>query len=370
MGFMRRRGAKEPSSGSWQDQNRGAQTISVMVFDGDDDLAVVGESYYQEDLWRVVGGRTWEPVRHQIVAVLVPEPQNAVDPNAVSVWVDAAKVGYLSRADASRLVTGLRAMMEREGMPVAIPGVIVGGGQREDGLGRLGVFLRYDPTDFGLQPTQRPPERTGGEVARPMDTGERELAATGSHLAWLYALPADTMTAIRELRHLLETEIDPIERHYCFNELERRLYRARDVFASALDEYDYLIRQHDVEMEGIREALLAELGQLPVLETYKQASIRHQKRGDLVGARRWAQRGLVLYGSECCRPEAVEDLQQRVARCDARLSNPAEGSASAPATETLTCQTCGSDFERVRVQGRKPRQCPACKDNKAGNPMP
>ena len=39
---------------------------------------------------------------------------------------------------------------DRYGQPVALNGVIVGGGIREDGPGRLGVFLRHDPADFGL----------------------------------------------------------------------------------------------------------------------------------------------------------------------------------------------------------------------------
>ena len=33
---------------------------------------------------------------------------------------------------------------------VLLVGVIAGGGIREDGPGRLGVFLRHDPADFDL----------------------------------------------------------------------------------------------------------------------------------------------------------------------------------------------------------------------------
>lgn len=31
------------------------------------------------------------------------------------------------------------------------------------------------------------------------------------------------------------------------------------------------------------------------------------------------------------------------------------------ATETLTCQTCGNNWGRERVRGRKPKECPPCK---------
>ena len=55
----------------------------------------------------------------------------------------------------------LIAMQEREGKPIALEGVIVGGGMRDDGPGRLGVFLRYDPEDFGLSTS---PEAKGADV--------------------------------------------------------------------------------------------------------------------------------------------------------------------------------------------------------------
>jgi hypothetical protein len=68
----------------------------------------------------------------------------------VAVWVQGLKVGHLSRANARRYRPGLLGLQRRYGQPVALSGVIVGGGIREDGPGRLGVFLRHDPTDFGL----------------------------------------------------------------------------------------------------------------------------------------------------------------------------------------------------------------------------
>ena len=125
--------------------------IEVALLDGNDDLDVVGESYYQENLWRLVGPR-WpdERVRQPVYAVLIAEDDNPYDANAVAVWVQGLKVGHLSRANARRCRPGLLGLQRRYGQPVALSGVIVGGGIREDGPGRLGVFLRHDPTDFGL----------------------------------------------------------------------------------------------------------------------------------------------------------------------------------------------------------------------------
>jgi len=125
--------------------------IEFVLLDGNDDLDVVGESYYQENLWRLVGPR-WpdERVRHPVYAVLIAEDDNPYDANAVAVWVQGLKVGHLSRANARRYRPGLLSLQRRCGQPVALSGVIVGGGIREDGPGRLGVFLHHDPADFGL----------------------------------------------------------------------------------------------------------------------------------------------------------------------------------------------------------------------------
>lgn len=76
---------------------------------GDGRLQVVGESFYQEALEIVARGDTFEreiashlPVR----VVLVPEPENPFDDNAVRVDVSrgeaSLKVGYLAREQAAQ----------------------------------------------------------------------------------------------------------------------------------------------------------------------------------------------------------------------------------------------------------------------------
>jgi hypothetical protein len=125
--------------------------MEAVLLKGAKDLDVVGESYYQENLWHLVGPhRRDERVRSAIHALLVAEDANPYDTNAVAIWIEGLKVGHLSRAVARRCRPGLLHLQEHYGQPIAIEGVIVGGGIREDGPGRLGVFLRYDPADFGL----------------------------------------------------------------------------------------------------------------------------------------------------------------------------------------------------------------------------
>ena len=341
--------------------------MRVQVLDGRVDLDVVGESHYQEDLWHLAGGRRnpEERVRVAVCAVLVPEADNPYDSNAVAIWVDGLQVGHLSRDDAQRYRPGLLALQQEHGMPVALRGVIVGGGIREDGPGMLGVFLNHNPADFGLQTPSVP------HLGPRMRTGLSEAAAIYGadhtyHLSWLGELPQDDIRAITILRQLLVRETDPLDRHFMYAQLENLLYRSRGAFVSALDEYDQACRRHDAEMDDIRQAFMAEWGEVPVLEIYRQMAIRQQKAADFEQALWWAERGLTVYGDDAARPEAVEDLRRRAAAYRVRrmpvsqLSHARVPLYGQPATETLVCSDCGRDFQRDRVRGRKPMRCPDC----------
>lgn len=293
-----------------------------MQLGGRHDLEVVGESFYQDSLWQLVGRRTTDRVRLTIDAVLLAEHDNPHDANAVSVWIEGAKVGHLSRADAAAYRAGLLALELEHGAPIALVGVVVGGGIRADGPGMLGVWLHHDPADFGLVDPVPPP---GPAVARSMRTGLTEALSTDADddsydLSWLYRVPADPIAAIRHLRQLLDEDPDPIDRHFMFCELEDLLYKSRDAFASAFDEYDETCVRHDAEMDGIRDALLTKFGVVPVLDTYRQMSIRQQKAKNWPLAAWWAKRGLDLYADRAARPEAVDDLRRRLAAYQAKLA--------------------------------------------------
>src|SRR6266487_5225174 len=176
------------------------------LYDGHVDLEVVGESHYQDNLWRLIGGRSSpnERARVDIHAVLVAETDNHYDANAVSVWIGGLKVGYLSRDDAQRYQPGLLALQKKHGQPIALPGVIVGGGMREDGPGRLGVFLRHDPVDFGLPGVSSPPPPESRMRTGLSDAFATDAADASYDLAWMNDLPEDDIRAIPMLRRLLE----------------------------------------------------------------------------------------------------------------------------------------------------------------------
>jgi len=337
------------------------QSIEVTLCDGDETLEVVGESHYQEALWSLVGGPTTEHVRLDVIAILLQEPTNAYDSNAIAVWVNGLRVGYLSRDNAVLYRPGLLALYQKHGgIPVALNGEIVGGGQRGDGIGYLGVFLRHDPADFGLAAA---PTSDGTHVR----TGRHEAGASVFELG---DLPQDDAGAIKQLRRLLEQEPDPLVRHFAYAELEHRLYHCRDVFTSALDEFDAACQAHDHEMDGFRLALVAQFGGMPLLETYRQMCVRKQKARLWQEVITWADRGVVLYGEDALDPEFVNDLKKRGTHAAEKL-NPAPRAPrpvravaprTDPSTEVLECRQCNSTFTRIVTRGRKPTLCPTCRE--------
>lgn len=376
MGLLRRLlGGGEQTTGrrpAWGPEQRPAwmrDGMEVELYEGQETLQVVGEASYQDNLWRIVGGRRSPDgrVREDAFAVLAAEPDNLYDASAVAVWIQGLKVGYLSREDAQRYRPGLLALEEQCGKPIALAGVISGGGMRADGPGRLGVFLDHDPADFGLRPVPKSPPSGPSMRTGLSDALATDQADDSYDMRWLSDLPVDELRAIKMLRQLLERETDAIDRHFMHAHLQTLLYRSRDVFASALDEYDQACQQHDAEMDGIRTAFIAKWGQVPVLELYRQMAIRQQKAKNLGQALWWAERGIAIYGTDCARPEAVEDLQKRADYFRRKLnpqppqSHPRPVRSDQAEIEVLICGACGRQFERIRVRGRKPTHCPECR---------
>lgn len=273
-------------------------------------LGVVGESYYQDNLWSLVGGRN-DParrVRKEIIAVLTPEPNNLADSEAIAVFIEGLKVGHLSFADARLYGPGVRALQDSYGQRVALGGVITGGGVREDGLGMLGVFLNVNPDDFDL-------ESSGSDEDEPT-----ESIGYSDELERMTSLPMTDVSAIAELRRFLVQEPNPIRRHYVYADIEARLYRCRDMFASALDDYDQTCSEHDAEMDDICNAFMAEMGAVPALALYRQMAIRQQKIHDYRTALRWAERGIALYSGRAANAEGLKDLRHRAAMYRAKLA--------------------------------------------------
>lgn len=106
---------------------------------------VAGESHYQEALREIVGPTAGEEVAVDTEALLVPEPSNPHDPNAVMVRIDEKLVGYLPRDEAVAYAPALAELGER-GRTGACKARIAGRGG-ETGTSNLGVFLRLPDPD-------------------------------------------------------------------------------------------------------------------------------------------------------------------------------------------------------------------------------
>lgn len=335
--------------------------MTVTLVEGDCDLDVVGESYRQQNLWNIVGGHTDQYIKQPIVAVLVPE-NNPHDPNAIAVYINGLMVGYLPREIAAKYRPGLNRLMKEHQHPIALAGQVIGGGRRDDGIGNLGVFLKHDPADFVESPEASLHESH-------IRTGAHDIAAHNG-LRWRDDIPDDDIQAIPYLRRLLRREQKPIERHFIYGELERRLYHSRGAFNSALIEYDEVSRQHDAEMDTVLPALKASFGGIPLLATYRQACIRHQHAKSWEEALWWVERGLTLYGEDALDPEFPSDLNARRERCTAEIERQHRAHTShrtaraepSSSIETLTCISCGTKFERPRTRGRKPSECSNCRN--------
>jgi len=131
--------------------------VELVGLSEDGRLKVVGESHYQPALQLIANGRVFgtDFADHgPVQALLVPEPQNPFDQNAVRVDIlisdrQSVKVGYLSRAVAPRYQPQLLQLQDRRRIGTC-PGRLTGGGP-----GRYyGVYLHVAPPDRLLTPMQ------------------------------------------------------------------------------------------------------------------------------------------------------------------------------------------------------------------------
>lgn len=140
---------------------------SWLRLSADGQLDVVGESHYQPAISEAAGGCDCQGGENAfpVAALLVPEPSNQHDANAVRVDVAGRTVGYLAREDAAHYQPTLLGLLN-SGSLGWCPAFICGGGERY-----YGVFLRVSEPDR-LVPVNSPE----GLYLLPAD---RQAAVTG-----------------------------------------------------------------------------------------------------------------------------------------------------------------------------------------------
>lgn len=116
----------------------------------EDEQEVTGESHYQPALAEVSNHEDGVVRRRDVVAVLVPEPENTYDRNAVRVEVFGRKVGYIPREDAEDVSPMLLAL-RKQGLLVGSRAEIIGGGLGHSG-DKLSFGIRLQIEDYSFWP--------------------------------------------------------------------------------------------------------------------------------------------------------------------------------------------------------------------------
>lgn len=106
---------------------------------------IVGESYYQDALSRLCGGKTEEGAEHYTTATLRLENENPYDDKAVAVEIEGLKVGHLSRHDARKYRKAIKRF--GSGHETFVCDAVIAGGWRrsDDDEGHFGVRLDIPP---------------------------------------------------------------------------------------------------------------------------------------------------------------------------------------------------------------------------------
>jgi hypothetical protein len=153
------------------------------------EVNAVGESYYQDALEAVAGGRTPFGTRTRLLAVILArEPDNPYDANAVRVEAGGATLAHLSRDDAPHF----HALLDRlaaTGVAATCRAMLTGGWDRGDGdRGTIGIKVLSG---------RRPKKWTGSSAFLPVAPWHEQhtvaLDSAGPGAAGLAARPVVTL---------------------------------------------------------------------------------------------------------------------------------------------------------------------------------
>lgn len=113
--------------------------LTPFLFDGEELVEAVGESFYQQALRSQCGARRGDAVRFPCRAHLVAQPDNPYDSNAVGVQIGGHLVGHLARREAAVWQPLVKQLTEA-GYAATCEAMIAGRG-RDGATDNLGVFL-------------------------------------------------------------------------------------------------------------------------------------------------------------------------------------------------------------------------------------
>lgn len=117
MGWLRRMLAGVMSASTTHERNEPVRAAGMITLAGDGSFSheVVGESFYQDALNDLCGGKCEDGHEMECLAILRPEPDNPYDSNAVAILIRGRKVAHLDRESAKRFNGEMRAMGATQG---------------------------------------------------------------------------------------------------------------------------------------------------------------------------------------------------------------------------------------------------------------
>jgi len=124
-----------------------AKQVRNALLPGGQTIDVVGESHYQEALEQITGGKTEDSCDLEKWARLIREPGHPYDRNAVAVYIEGRKVGYLNRDDAQEYGITLDELYAEYNLRAVCRASIRGGWRRFD---RDGVTV-IDEGHYGVK---------------------------------------------------------------------------------------------------------------------------------------------------------------------------------------------------------------------------
>lgn len=120
--------------------------IPVTWVQGDVEVKVAGTSFHQSEIEAIAGEKTAEGHFDEHSAILMPEPTNPADPNAVQVTINGELVGYLPKHLGRIWQPLLFLIGKKYGRVVACQAIITGGWSRGGrSEGKFGVTLILPP---------------------------------------------------------------------------------------------------------------------------------------------------------------------------------------------------------------------------------
>jgi hypothetical protein len=112
------------------------------------ECSVIGESYYQHHLIQLAGEHGKQSACVDVVALLLPEPTNQYDKNAVRILIQGETVGFIPKEHCKTYLRRLTALKLSRTSPTTCDAQIMGGFIGKDGKRTsYGVVLNIKPFD-------------------------------------------------------------------------------------------------------------------------------------------------------------------------------------------------------------------------------